>query len=151
MKLDSRIYEGKKPLTSLDDEEAKQFIGEEGYFANALLPFTDLVYATKGTLDEVTWDVAEEGTFKISGCNLKYKYFLPDDWVQSTEEEYQFASDSLKLAGELHSFLYGHCYVLPNDIDRKTIDEIMTRHSHEEKKFLKDVLARVLTYGEGRW
>ena len=50
MKLDSRIYEGKKPLTPLDDEKAKQFIGEKGYFANALQPFTDLIYATKGTV-----------------------------------------------------------------------------------------------------
>lgn len=154
MKLDSRIYEGKKPLTPLDDEEAKQFIGEEGYFANALQPFTDLVYATKGTLDAVTWDVAEEGAFKINDYNLKYKYFLPDAWVKNTEEEQEFAWDSLKLAGELHFILHSRCYIgrgsVSND-DLKTIAEIMAKHSHEEERFLRDVLERVLTFDEGRW
>jgi hypothetical protein len=39
MKLDPRIIENKKPLTCFDAEEAKQFIGKEGYFNNNLSRF----------------------------------------------------------------------------------------------------------------
>ena len=38
MKLDSRIIEGKRPLTCFDTEEAKQFLGKWGYFNNNLKP-----------------------------------------------------------------------------------------------------------------
>ena len=34
MKLDSRILEGKKPLTCFDVEQAKEFLGKECYFSN---------------------------------------------------------------------------------------------------------------------
>ena len=42
MKLDSRIIDGKKPLTCFDSDEAKQFIGQEGYFSNDKTDFQDL-------------------------------------------------------------------------------------------------------------
>lgn len=42
MKLDPRIIEGKEPLTALDTEEAKQFIGKEGYFADCLAILTNI-------------------------------------------------------------------------------------------------------------
>lgn len=34
MELDARIVEGKKPLTCLDAEQAKLFIGKECYFSD---------------------------------------------------------------------------------------------------------------------
>lgn len=39
MKLDPRIIEGKKPLTALDTDVAKQFIGKECYFADNIEDF----------------------------------------------------------------------------------------------------------------
>ena len=34
MELDSRIIEGKRPLTCSDVDIAKQFIGKKGYFSH---------------------------------------------------------------------------------------------------------------------
>lgn len=151
--LDSRIYEGKKPLTAFDAEEARQFIGTEGYFATASVPFGDLNYTVRGVLAEIVSDMGA-GIFRISDGDAVYRYFLPEAWVESTEEEQEFAWDSLKLAGELHFILHSGCYVgrgSVSDDDLKTIAEIMAKHSHEEEKFLRDVFERVLTFDEGQW
>ena len=53
MKLDSRIIEGRKPLTCFDTDEAKQFIGQEGYFANSIDEFCDLNDVIDGKLFDV--------------------------------------------------------------------------------------------------
>ena len=37
MKLDKRIIEGKKPLSCIDTDEAKQFIGKQGYFCRGFV------------------------------------------------------------------------------------------------------------------
>lgn len=156
MELDPRICEGKKPLTAFDTEEARAFIGQTGYLADRPSAFSDLLYVTKATLGDVgeADDSADEKVFKVSGCNLSYMYFLPEAWVKSTDEEEEFAWDSLELAGKLHFILHSRCYIgrgsVSND-DLKTIAEIMAKHSHEEEEFLRDVFERVLTFDEGRW
>ena len=153
MKLDTRIIESKKPLTCFDSEYAKQFIGKEGYFAASSVPFGDLNYAVRGVLAEIVPDIGA-GIFRVNDTDAVYRYFLPEDWVQSTDEEQEFAWDSLKLAGKLHFILHSQCYIgrgSVSDDDIKAIREIMAKHSHEEEKFLRDVLERVLTFDEGQW
>ena len=71
MKLDSRIIEGKKPLTCFDCDEAKQFIGQEGYFSNDKTDFQDLNDACRDVLQDV----------KYSDYFLK-NYFLPIAWTK---------------------------------------------------------------------
>ena len=53
MKLDSRIIEGKKPLTCFDSEGAKQFIDKDGYFANSIDEFCNLNNVIYGKLFDV--------------------------------------------------------------------------------------------------
>ena len=86
MKLDSRIIEGKKPLTCFDAEEAKQFIGKQGYFANCLRVFKTIEYFKPWTLTAI--DEKEEHCFKDDATVRDYwVYFLPAEWVQEKEPE----------------------------------------------------------------
>lgn len=86
MKLDSRIIEGKKPLTCFDSEEARQFIGQRGYFSHYIDNYADLKNTVLGTLGS-TGD-----TFHESFCcteepndNYYYEFFIPAEWVNSEE------------------------------------------------------------------
>ena len=85
MKLDSRIIEGKKPLTCFDTEAAKQFIGKEGYFANCLRVFKTVEYFEKWTL--IAIDEKEEHCFKDATGENYWVYFLPAEWVREKEPE----------------------------------------------------------------
>lgn len=151
MRLDPRIIEGKKPLTCFDTEEAKQFINHTGYVTDDATRLVDVDQITPRLLTDVRDDSGV--CFKTNEGNY-WRYFLPKEWVKSTDEEQEFAWDSLKLAGHLHFILHSGCYIGRNSVsddDLKTITEIMAKHSHEEEKFLRDVLERVLTFSEGRW
>lgn len=81
MKLDSRIIEGKKPLTCFDCEEAKQFIGQEGYFSNDKTDFQDLNAACRDVLQDVLDSYDNTPPFKYSDFFLK-NYFLPIAWTK---------------------------------------------------------------------
>lgn len=80
MKLDTRIKDGKKPLTCFDVEEAKAFIGKACYFTNNLREYADLTTVTaKRTLGRVG------NYFYAEFDSGMYAYCLPCDWV--TEEK----------------------------------------------------------------
>lgn len=89
MKLDTRIIEGKKPLTCFDSEYAKQFIGKKGYFAGELIQFCDLKETYETTLKNVYQN--KTGCFVTS--LTRYKYFLPSEWVQEPEPKWRAFKD----------------------------------------------------------
>ena len=64
-----------------------------------------------------------------------YVFFLPSVWVKNTEEQQQFAEDSLQLTVLIYEFFNSH----------KHPAEIMKRHEHERNRILQDVCARVLS------
>lgn len=82
MQLDSRIIEGKKPLTCFDTEEAKQFLGKWGYFNNNLNRFCYLKNCNRGCLRNIF--VQNEKCFVSTSDypDTDYKYFLPAEWVK---------------------------------------------------------------------
>ena len=93
MKLDSRILEGKKPLTCFDLKEAEKFEGKEGYFSDCPRDFADGEIsieqcATKGILK------LDERSDKCPYINkttcLDYPYFLPAEWVKPEEHEKKY-------------------------------------------------------------
>ena len=139
MKLDPRIIKGKKPLDCFDAEEAENFVGQKGYASDDISTFTDLdCCCESGKLEYV---VKENGNgicypySVITDYNRKeYAFFLPEAWVKNTEEQQQFAEDSLKLSMIIHS-LFRHSHPA----------EIIKRHDHEREQFLKDVFKRVLS------
>lgn len=81
MKLDKRIIEGKKPLTCFDSEEARQFIGQEGYFSNKQSDFQDLNDACREVLQDVIDSYDNAPPFKFSDL-FRTSYFLPLAWTK---------------------------------------------------------------------
>ena len=106
MKLDSRILEGKKPLTCFDLKEAEKFEGKEGYFsdrprdfANGEIPIEQC--ATKGILK---LDERSDNCPYINKTTcLDYPYFLPAEWVKPEEHEEIYRAFSLNEFSELYA------------------------------------------------
>lgn len=131
MKLDPRIYKDTKPLDCFDIQKSKKFLGVKGYFSPYIDYFSDLKLAHYGTL----LDIDDESDTPYGSYDDKYyTFFLPSAWVKNTEEQQQFAEDSLKLSMIIHS-LFRHSHPA----------EIIKRHDHEREQFLEDVFKRVLS------
>lgn len=84
MKLDTRIMDGKKPLTCFDAEEAESYIGKECYFSDDMFPFANMSDKTndsliyRGTLFKVWPDGSDPYE---TDAQRFYTYCLPCDWV----------------------------------------------------------------------
>ena len=103
MQLDPKIIKGKRPLTAFDTEEAEQFIGKEGYFADCLEEFTNVGRYEKCMLLRID----EEAQQCFRDATDYWDYFLPAEWVQEPEKKYRpFTNEeffSLFDSGKLHS------------------------------------------------
>ena len=135
MELDKRILPGKRPLGCFDTETAKEFIGKQCYFSDNAIDFMDLDKANGDSSFYIAelqniW-TAEEYCFADNSND--YRFILPCEWVQSTEE--QFAHDSLDLALLINNYL----------IRRAHPSELMKQHAHERNKFLRDVFEKILS------
>lgn len=132
MKLDPRIYKDTKPIDCFDIQKAKKFLGVKGYFSSCIENFSDLEL----THYDVLHDVDDRSTFPYGTTHDDYyKFFLPAVWVRNTEEQQQFAEDSLELTMLIYEFLNSHTHPA----------EIMKRHKHEREQFLEDACKRVLS------
>ena len=87
MKLDKRIIKGKKPLSCLETEEAKQFIGKEGYFTDCLVAFTDISRNKTSVLTAI--DEKAQSCFIDDSGRVKWDCFLPKEWVNEPEKKYR--------------------------------------------------------------
>lgn len=85
MELDKRILPGKRPLSCLETEEAKQFIGKEGYFTDVLVAFTNMSRNKTSVLTAI--DEKAQSCFKDDLGRIKWDYFLPAEWVKPEEPE----------------------------------------------------------------
>ena len=99
MELDSRIKKSKKPLTPLDIEKAKEFIGKLCLFSNYASYFENLdlvdpridFYELRSIneKDEKDCPFYGMGMFLIHG---NFRYCLPADWIKIKELEYRVDS-----------------------------------------------------------
>lgn len=79
MKLDKSIKKGKKPLTGLDLEEATEFIGQQGYFADYVEHFENL---QEGIIKDRLLDVYFANPNVPFRCEKGYyRYFLPKAFI----------------------------------------------------------------------
>lgn len=97
MKLDSRILEGKKPLTCFDTEQAKEFLGKECYFSNCKVHYKNLSAFEKfksltdyciGTLTAIM-DLGDR-VFDVDQQCKEFRYCLPCEWVKPEEPEKKY-------------------------------------------------------------
>lgn len=89
MELDSRIKEGKKPLTCFDTEQAMQFIGKQCYFSDDATDFMDLDKADGDSSFYIAelqniW-TAEEYCFADNSND--WRYILPVEFVKEEKKE----------------------------------------------------------------
>lgn len=93
MKLDSRILEGKKPLTALDTDVAKEFIGKQCYFADNIEDFFNLdnTNVLKGFLTDIDDDEMISGCFKSNGIRSSFfgHFIMPCEWVKEPKKKYR--------------------------------------------------------------
>lgn len=86
MKLDQRIKQGCRPFTMFDTDDAKEFIGKQGFFHDDLDVFHDL--------DANAWRIGF-GTLKKVSDNVNapfffnqrdgLKYFLPLEYTEGID------------------------------------------------------------------
>lgn len=91
MKLDPRIIGGKRPLTAFDTEEANEFIGKEGYFADCLAAFTNVRRYEKKWMLKAINEKAQRCFKDADG--VYWDYFLPAEWVQEPEPKWRAFKD----------------------------------------------------------
>lgn len=99
MELDHRIKKGKKPLTPLDAEKAKEFIGELCLFANYASYFENLdkidprcafyEFRYIDEKDENDCPFYGMGMFLMHG---RFRYCLPAKWIKTKELKYRVES-----------------------------------------------------------
>ena len=143
MELDKRILPGKYILTCFDAKEAEKFVGQMGYAADDISMFSDLDYIDPGKLEYV---VKENGNgicypySVVTDHNRdEFAFFLPAAWVQSTEEQQEFITDSKMVATYIQDYLQHNAYP-PSGI--------IARHSGvgKKQKFLQNVFEILLDY-----
>lgn len=108
MKLDGRIKKGKKPLTCFDSDEAKQFIGQIGFFSDYANNFMDLNHLHRAKLVQIyrsenyAFEKAELFSDE-SGCG--YAYFLPEEYVMTEDEHFTFSDNAESIALEIYHLI----------------------------------------------
>ena len=94
MKLDSRIIEGKKPLTPFDTEIAKQFIGRDCIFANDITAFSWFSTLHKGKLSCIDDEPRPFKSYSTNGSGrvLASNFILPLEWVKEEKPKQKYRS-----------------------------------------------------------
>ena len=141
MELDKRILPGKYILTCFDAKEAEKFVGQMGYAADDISWFENL---DPIKLRKLEYIVKENGKgisypyFMVDEYNRdECAFFLPAAWVQSTEEQQEFITDSKRVALHIQDYLQHNAYP-PSGI--------IARHAGEKQKFLQNVFEILLDY-----
>ena len=141
MELDKRILPGKHVLTCFDTKEAEKFVGQMGYAVDDISWFENL---DPIKLRKLEYIVKENGKgisypyFMVDEYNRdECAFFLPAAWVQSTEEQQEFITDSKRVALHIQDYLQHNAYP-PSGI--------IARHSGEKQKFLQNVFEILLDY-----
>lgn len=94
MKLDSRILEGKRPLTCIDVEQAREFVGKECIFSDKYENFENLDkylfvnsdYSAILSIDDTP--KCGDYVFRNAKNAAHYGLILPLEWVKEPEKKY---------------------------------------------------------------
>lgn len=88
MILDSRIKEGKRPLTCIDIEQAREFVGKECIFSDFFINYLDIEKFNIDNDNEHTGilSIADDSSCDYIFINARnksrYRFILPCEWVK---------------------------------------------------------------------
>lgn len=108
MKLDSRIIDGKKPFTCFDSDEAKHFIGQNGFFSDCATCFRDLDHLHRSKLVQIYRSenyAFEEAMLFADESGSGYAYFLPEEYVMTEDEYFTFSDNAKSIALEIYHLI----------------------------------------------
>lgn len=88
MKLDPRIKALSDILTCFDNEKAKSFIGQKGYFTNDLYRFSDVLSCYHDTLTNVKDNDDDNYLFKDDD-NHSWDLFIPESRLLIEKKKYR--------------------------------------------------------------
>lgn len=90
MDLDKRIDSIDCILNPFSDtSRANLYVGKTGYFAQNFEDFSDLSIRHHGTLELIAEHPSNPFLYRIKESGALYKYFLPDNAVNSTEPRFR--------------------------------------------------------------
>ena len=98
MELDSRIKEGKRPLTCLDVEQAREFEGKQCLFSDSYVNYKNIREYAKypqytGVLhieeDTKRFRVKEDYVFRNGTDGYCYSLVLPLEWIEPKNLEFE--------------------------------------------------------------
>ena len=94
MELDKRIKEGKRPLTCIDIEQSKEFVGKLCLFSDDYRNYKDIQEYSEnpqyiGTLAPQDNVNLQEYPFKNENDGGSYRLVLPLDWVKEPEKKWR--------------------------------------------------------------
>lgn len=92
MELDSRIIEGRRPLTCIDIEQSKEFVGKLCLFSDDYRNYKDIQEYSEnpqhiGILTPQDNFNLQEYPFKNENDGGSYRLVLPLDWVKEPEKK----------------------------------------------------------------
>lgn len=101
MELDKRIIEGKRPLTCLDIEQAREFVGKECIFSDSYDNYRDIEKYNIDNNNDYTAilsridDDTSNGDYVFNNPKIKarYRLILPLEWVKEPEKKYRPFTD----------------------------------------------------------
>ena len=105
MKLDSRILEGKKPLTCFDIEEAKKYVGKDCYFSSKFEDFENLSKVPHATLHNVDDSHTPFQSYGKDGVLCYDCFILPCEWVKEEEKTYRPYKDVKELFEDIGVYI----------------------------------------------
>lgn len=101
MILDSRIKEGKRPLTCIDIEQALEFVGKQCLFSDSYNNFVNIGKYAKNTQYVANLSIEENPThdeyvFINNHDGYRYRLALPLEWIKEapTPEYAQYTLDT---------------------------------------------------------
>ena len=136
MELDKRIKEGKRPLTCLDIEQAREFVGKECIFSDKYENFKNLdkylfVYNSDYSAILSIDDYTRNGdyVFRNAKNGAHYGLILPLEWVKEPEKKYR-------------------PYTLAEWIDQHEIGEVIHCRNEHKQEFHVMYTGYVIDNGE---
>lgn len=99
MILDSRIKEGKRPLTCIDIEQAREFVGKECIFSDFFLNYVDIEKFNIDNDNEHTGilsidDNSSDYIFINDRNESRYRFILPCEWLPKATEFVPYTLDT---------------------------------------------------------